>query len=270
MQTTSIIDLSGSVALVTGGTGVLGQSMVKALAQHGCRVAIGSRSQEKADRLASTLGSNCIGISLDVTDRTSVKKAADQINRQFGPVDILINAAGGNQPAATVTKPDEFFELPAEALRGVMDLNLIGTIIPSQIFGRSMADKRSGVIINISSLAADRPLTRVLGYAAAKAAVDNYTRWLAVHMARNFSPDIRVNAIAPGFFETEQNRFLLRDTAGALTDRGKSIIEHTPMGRFGQPDDLTGTLLWLVSPISKFVTGTVIPVDGGFSAFSGV
>lgn len=270
MNTSLNTDLADSVALVTGGTGVLGRAMAKSLLHHGCRVAIGSRSLDKAQHTASQLGDRCIAAALDVTDRASVEKTIEHVTKQFGPISILINAAGGNRPAATVMKPDDFFDIPAEALRGVTDLNLIGTIIPSQVAGRVMAGAGRGTIINISSMAADRPLTRVLGYAAAKSAVDNFTRWLAVHMARNFSPDIRVNAIAPGFFETEQNKFLLRNEKGELSDRGKTIIEHTPMGRFGQPDDLTGTLLWLVSPMSRFVTGTVIPVDGGFSAFSGV
>jgi len=270
MDTSATLNLSGSIALVTGGTGVLGQAMVQALHHHGCSVAVGSRTQEKADQVARQHGSGCIGVAIDVTRRESVEAAMARITDSLGPVNILVNGAGGNVPAATAMQPDDFFDLSAESLRGVTDLNLLGTIIPSQVVGKSMAAQGTGVIVNISSMAASRPLTRIIGYAAAKSAVANFTQWLAVHMARNFSPDIRVNAIAPGFFETEQNRFLLRDDKGQLTERGKLILDHTPMQRFGLPDDLAGTLLWLVSPMSKFVTGTVIPVDGGFSAYSGV
>jgi NAD(P)-dependent dehydrogenase (short-subunit alcohol dehydrogenase family) len=186
-------------------------------------------------------------------------------------VDILINGAGGNHPSAT-TKPDlPFFDLPLDALRHVGDLNLLGTILPCQVFGRGMAERGEGIILNISSMSALRPLTRIPAYSAAKAAVSNFTQWLAVHMAQNYSPKIRVNAIAPGFFLTEQNRFLLTDKdTGELTPRGQSILSHTPMNRFGDPEDLLGATMWLISPASAFVTGVVLPVDGGFSAFSGV
>jgi len=190
---------------------------------------------------------------------------------EFGRVDALINGAGGNNPRATTGPSMDFFSIPAEAMRFVLDLNLLGTILPSQVFGRVMADQGNGNIVNISSMNAFRPLTRIPAYSAAKSAVTNFTQWLAVHMAQEYSPDIRVNAIAPGFFLTEQNRFLLTDKeSGELTPRGKSIISHTPMGRFGKPEDLLGAVLWLLSPASSFVTGTVIPVDGGFGAFSGV
>jgi NAD(P)-dependent dehydrogenase (short-subunit alcohol dehydrogenase family) len=188
----------------------------------------------------------------------------------FGRVDILINGAGGNKSQATTNPEQSFFDLPADALRWVFDLNLMGTILPSQVFGKIMAEQKSGVILNISSMNAFRPLTRIAAYSAAKAGVSNFTQWLAVHMAQTYSPHIRVNAIAPGFFVGEQNRRLLLNDDGSLTPRGQSIISHTPMARFGNPDDLLGTILWLVSPASAFVTGTVIPVDGGFSAFSGV
>jgi NAD(P)-dependent dehydrogenase (short-subunit alcohol dehydrogenase family) len=186
-------------------------------------------------------------------------------------VDILINGAGGNKPAATTNPEQPFFDLPVDALRWVFDLNLMGTILSSQVFGKLMAGQKSGVILNISSMNAFRPLTRIAAYSAAKAGVANFTQWLAVHMAQEYSPDIRVNAVAPGFFLTDQNRFLLtKKETGVLTPRGQSIINHTPMGRFGAPDDLVGTVLWLLSPASAFVTGIVVPVDGGFSAFSGV
>ncbi len=183
----------------------------------------------------------------------------------------MINGAGGNKPDATTGEDLSFFDLPADAFRWVFDLNLLGTILPSQIIGRQMAEQKKGVILNVSSMNSFRPLTRIPAYSAAKAGVSNFTQWLAVHMAQEYSPGIRVNAIAPGFFLTDQNRFLLTDTeTGNLTSRGQKIIDHTPMGRFGNPEDLDGTVLWLMSPASEFVTGIVVPVDGGFSAYSGV
>ena len=190
---------------------------------------------------------------------------------RFGTIDALINGAGGNSPQAT-TRPDQsFFDLPEEGLRYVFDLNFVGTVLPTQVFGKRMADHGGGVILNISSMSAIKPLTRVVSYSAAKAAIDNFTQWLAVHLAREYSPGLRVNAVAPGFFVTEQNRNLLIDgESGNLTERGQSIIAHTPMGRFGNPEDLLGAVLWLLSPASAFVTGVVVPVDGGFSAFGGV
>jgi NAD(P)-dependent dehydrogenase (short-subunit alcohol dehydrogenase family) len=210
-------------------------------------------------------------MSCNVLDKPSLEAAAAQIMEAFGRVDILINGAGGNKPQATTNPEQTFFDLPADALRTVIDLNLLGTILPSQVFGKIMAAQKSGVIINISSMSALRPLTRIAAYSAAKAGMANFTQWLAVHMAQEYSPEIRVNAIAPGFFLTEQNRFLLTDKeTGKLTPRGQSIILHTPQGRFGVPDDLLGALIWLASPASAFVTGIVVPVDGGFSAFSGV
>jgi NAD(P)-dependent dehydrogenase (short-subunit alcohol dehydrogenase family) len=207
----------------------------------------------------------------DVLQPETLAQAADTIGQTLGPVDALINAAGGNRPEATTTAERSFFDLPPEALRVVTDLNLLGTILPSQAFGRQMAERGEGVILNVTSMSAFRPLTRIAGYSAAKAAVSNFTQWLAVHMAQSYSPRIRVNALAPGFFMTEQNRFLLTDAAtGELTPRGQSILAHTPMGRFGAPEDLLGAMLWLLSPASAFVTGIVVPIDGGFSAFSGV
>jgi NAD(P)-dependent dehydrogenase (short-subunit alcohol dehydrogenase family) len=198
-------------------------------------------------------------------------QANKRIQTELGRVDILVNAAGGNHPLATTSADVSFFDLPVDALRGVSDLNLLGTILSCQVFGRDMAERGEGVILNISSMNAFRPLTRIPAYSAAKAAVTNFTQWLAVHMAQNYSPRIRVNAIAPGFFLTEQNRFLLTDQdSGELTARGKAILDHTPMHRFGTPEDLLGAALWLISPASAFVTGIVMPIDGGFSAFSGV
>jgi NAD(P)-dependent dehydrogenase (short-subunit alcohol dehydrogenase family) len=197
--------------------------------------------------------------------------AVDFILDKHGRIDVLINGAGGNKKQATTSPEQSFFDLPADAVRWVFDLNCLGTVLPSQVFGKLMADRGEGVILNISSMNAFRPLTNVMAYSAAKAAVSNFTQWLAVHMAQNYSPRIRVNALAPGFFLTEQNRFLLTlESSGELTPRGRSIIAHTPMSRFGTPEDLIGAVIWLVSPASAFVTGAVVPVDGGFAAFSGV
>jgi NAD(P)-dependent dehydrogenase (short-subunit alcohol dehydrogenase family) len=201
----------------------------------------------------------------------SVKAAVDLILAKFGKIDGLINGAGGNKPDASTSVERSFFDLTQDAFRWVFDLNLLGTIIPSQIIGRHMAERKQGVILNVSSMNAFRPLTRIPAYSAAKAGVSNFTQWLATHMAQEYSPAIRVNAIAPGFFLTEQNRFLMTDKeTGTLTERGKKIIDHIPMGRLGVPEDLSGTVLWLMSPASAFVTGVVVPVDGGFSAYSGV
>jgi NAD(P)-dependent dehydrogenase (short-subunit alcohol dehydrogenase family) len=207
----------------------------------------------------------------DVLDVNVLQKSAETVVKEFGTVDCLINAAGGNKKEATTSQDLSFFDLPADALRFVFDLNIIGTILPSQVFGKIFAHKGDGNILNISSMSAFRPLTRIPGYSTAKAGVSNFTQWLAVHLAQEYSPKIRVNAIAPGFFLTDQNRFLLTDEkTGALTERGSAILAHTPMGRFGVSDDLLGAVLWLLSPASAFVTGVVIPIDGGFQAFSGV
>jgi NAD(P)-dependent dehydrogenase (short-subunit alcohol dehydrogenase family) len=264
-------DISGKSAVVTGGAGVLCAEMCRLLADAGVRVAVLDVRSEAADTLAAAIGHGAISLACNVLERESIEIAAQAVLAAFGRVDILINGAGGNRPQATSNAEQPFFSLPADAMRWVLDLNLMGTILPSQVFGKIMADQRSGVIINISSMNAFRPLTRIAAYSAAKAGVSNFTQWLAVHMAQEYSPEIRVNAIAPGFFLTEQNRFLLTDQAtGDLTPRGKKIISHTPQGRFGKPEDLLGALLWLISPAAVFVTGAVIPIDGGFSAFSGV
>jgi len=275
-ELSKMYDFRGRTVVVTGGTGVLGQAMVRAIVGCGANVALVARNREKAEpQVAALAADNAQGraviFTADVLDAGSLREAAQVVLKEFGRVDCLLNGAGGNHPSAT-TKPElSFFDLPEEALRFVFDLNMLGTIIPSQVFGRQMAEQGEGVILNVSSMSAVRPLTRVLGYSAAKAGVNSFTQWLAVHLAQEYSPRIRVNAIAPGFFLTEQNRFLLTDKeTGALTERGRSIISHTPMGRFGEPEDLLGTLLWLLSPASAFVTGVVVPVDGGFSAFGGV
>jgi NAD(P)-dependent dehydrogenase (short-subunit alcohol dehydrogenase family) len=262
--------VTNQVAVVTGGAGVLCDSICRALVQAGVKVAVLDLRVDSAEALAAELGSSAIGVACNVLDKTSIEAATQKVMNTFGRVDILINGAGGNRPRATTNAEQSFFDLPAETMRWVFDLNLMGTILPSQVFGRIMAQQKSGVILNISSMNAFRPLTRIPAYSAAKAGVSNFTQWLAVHMAQEYSPEIRVNAIAPGFFVGEQNRHLLLNEDGTLTPRGQSIISHTPMARFGNPDDLLGTVLWLVSPASAFVTGIVVPVDGGFSAFSGV
>jgi len=268
-------DFSDRTVVVTGGAGVLGSEMACALVGLNANVVILDRDQELAqkviERFPKVVKGRGIRIFGDVLKAESLQTAQETIQGEFGQVDILINAAGGNHPSAT-TKPDlSFFDLPLDALRFVGDLNLLGTVLPCQVFGREMAERGEGVILNVSSMNAFRPLTRIPAYSAAKAAVSNFTQWLAVHMAQEYSPNIRVNAIAPGFFLTDQNRFLLTDKdTGKLTPRGGAILSHTPMNRFGTPEDLLGATMWLLSPTSAFVTGTVIPIDGGFSAFSGV
>jgi NAD(P)-dependent dehydrogenase (short-subunit alcohol dehydrogenase family) len=269
-----LFDLTGKVAAVTGAGGVLCSQMAKALACAGAKVAVMDLSLEAAKKIADEIngqGQTALAVKCNVLDKKQIEDAAKEITAKLGKVDILINGAGGNKKDATTSESMAFFDLPTEAIRGVFDLNFLGTLLPSQVFGKDMAKNGSGVILNVSSMNAFRPLTKICGYSAAKAAVSNFTQWLAVHINQNYSKNIRVNAIAPGFFLTEQNRFLLTDEkTGKLTPRGETIIGHTPMGRFGNPDDLTGTMLWLVSDAAKFVTGVVVPVDGGFSAFSGV
>lgn len=271
----SLYDFSNRTILVTGGAGVLGSEIACALVGCNANVVLLDRDQDLAqkviERFPKVVKGRGVRVFGDVLKVETLQQANETIQAEFGAVDILINGAGGNHPSAT-TKPDlSFFDLPLDALRHVGDLNLLGTILPCQVFGRNMAERGDGVILNVSSMNAFRPLTRIPAYSAAKAAVSNFTQWLAVHMAQNYSPKIRVNAIAPGFFLTDQNRFLLTDKdTGELTPRGQSILAHTPMNRFGTPDDLLGATMWLISPASAFVTGTVIPIDGGFSAFSGV
>jgi NAD(P)-dependent dehydrogenase (short-subunit alcohol dehydrogenase family) len=267
-------DLSGKVAVLTGGGGVLCGTMSRALAQRGAHVAVLDVREEAAQKVADAIeagGGRALAVQVDVMDRSSIEAGADQILATFGRVDILVNGAGGARKEATTSDELSFFDLPADALRWVLDLNCLGTVLCCQVFGRIMADQGSGCIVNISSMAAFRPLTRSVAYSAAKAAVSNFTQWLAVDIAQHYSDQIRINAIAPGFFLTEQNRFLLVDQAtGDYTDRARTILAHTPMARFGAPEDLLGTLFWLLSDGASFVHGTVVPVDGGFSAFSGV
>jgi NAD(P)-dependent dehydrogenase (short-subunit alcohol dehydrogenase family) len=266
-------DFTGRSVVMTGGTGVLGRAIVQGLLNAGASVALLVRNRSKAESVLAEMSrkDSAIIVEGDVLKRDDLQRALETVVKTFGRVDCLVNAAGGNDPRAT-TRPDLFFfDLPEEAIRFVYDLNLLGTIVPTQVFGKQMVEQGDGVILNISSMSAVRPLTRVMSYSAAKAAVNSFTQWLSVHLAQEYSPRIRVNAIAPGFFLTEQNRFLLTEQeTGELTARGESIINHTPMGRFGEPHDLIGTVLWLLSPASAFVTGVVVPVDGGFSAFGGV
>ncbi len=269
-----LFNLTGLTAVVTGGTGILGGEIACALVTWGANVVVLDRNLDPLQGLLERLGPaacNLLAIQGDVLDLDSLHRAAHAIIERFGQADILVNAAGGNRPQATTGRDLSFFDLPPDMLRWVFDLNILGTILPSQVFGKGMAQRGEGVILNISSMNSFRPLTRIPAYSAAKAGVSNFTQWLAVHMAQEYSPRIRVNAIAPGFFLTAQNEYLLKDRAtGQLTPRGQSILQHTPMNRFGVPEDLLGTVLWLLSPAAAFVTGIVVPIDGGFSAFSGV
>jgi NAD(P)-dependent dehydrogenase (short-subunit alcohol dehydrogenase family) len=262
------------VAVITGGGGVLCAEMAYALGEAGAKIVLMDIGEQGMARVAAKLdamGVENMSIKTNVMDKANIELAAEKILERFGRVDILINGAGGNKPTATTSVDRSFFDLPEDAIRWVFDLNFMGTLLPSQVFGRLFAEQKSGNIINISSMNAFTPLTRIPAYSAAKSAVSNFTQWLAVHMSQNYSPDIRVNAIAPGFLLTDQNRFLLTNEAdGSLTARGQTIIDHTPAGRFGGADDLVSTILWLTAPSSKFVHGIVVPIDGGFSAFSGV
>ncbi len=270
----SLFSLQGKNIVVTGGAGVLGAAMAKSLAKAGAWVAVADLNLAGAEKVCQDIekdGGKALAVEANVLDKAHITQAAETIFKAMGQVDILINGAGGNKKEATTSPDMSFFDIPADAIRWVVDLNLLGTVLPSQAFGQHMAERGEGIILNISSMNAFTPLTKIAAYSAAKAAVSNFTQWLAVHMCQNYSTRIRVNAIAPGFFLTEQNRFLLTDEkTGDLTPRGKTIIDHTPMGRFGEADELVGTTIWLLSDAAKFVTGIVVPVDGGFSAFSGV
>ena len=279
------VDLTGRVAFVAGGGGVLCGSMAEALAAAGAAVAVADLRKEAADAVADRIraaGGKALGVACNVLDRASLEAACAEVEKQFGTVDILINGAGGNHPKGTTSKehllPDDlagaakdvvtFFDLDPKGIEFVFNLNFLGTLLPTQVFAKGMAKAGNGVVINISSMNAFRPLTKIPAYSAAKAAVSNLTQWLAVHLSK---VGIRVNAIAPGFFLTDQNRTLLTKPDGSLTPRAQTILAHTPMGRFGKPEDLNGALLWLVSDESAgFVTGTVVAIDGGFAAFSGV
>ena len=269
-----LFSLEGKVAAVTGGGGVLCGTMSRALGRIGVNVAVLDISMEAAQKVAGDItaaGGKAIAVKCDVLDKQSIAKAADTVIETLGQVDILINGAGGNKKEATTNADMSFFDLPTDAIQWVFNLNFIGTLLPCQVFGKLMAEQNHGVILNTSSMNAFSPLTRIPAYSAAKAGVSNFTQWLAVHMNQEYTPNIRVNALAPGFFLTEQNRFLLTDAeTGGLTPRGKTIIDQTPMGRFGNPEDLISTMLWLLSDGASFITGIIVPIDGGYNAFGGV
>ena len=283
MKKLSFDDLNGKVCAITGGAGVIGKALVKGLASVGIKTAILDINKEMADKVAAEIrkesGVECIGVEANVLDKASLEKAGKEINQKLGKIDILINGAGGNHPAAT-TKQEQmesnkvaaleetFYGLQMEGFQKVFNLNFIGTLLPSMVLTKDMLEAGKGSVINISSMNSYRPLTRIPAYSAAKASVNNFTQWLAAHFAKE---NIRVNAIAPGFFLTNQNRFLLIDEkTGEATARGKKIISNTPMGRYGEVEELQGTALFLLSDVSNFLTGVIIPVDGGYSAFGGV
>ena len=276
MQALDMFDLSGKVAVVAGGGGILGGAIAEGLAAAGASVAVADllpdQARSVAQKIMDTVG-KAKGYPMDVFAPETVQECCGSVLADFDKVDILVNAVGGNMKGATVSPEQSFFDVPGDALRKVVDLNLVGgAMLPSQVFVKSMlTNEDGGSVINVSSMCAFTPLTRVLGYSAAKAAVSNFTQWLAVHLAQEYTPKLRVNAIAPGFFLTEQNRYLLTDEkTGADTPRGETIKAHTPMARYGAPEDLVGAVLWLAGDAARFVTGIVVPIDGGFSAFSGV
>ncbi len=269
----TLFDVKNKVVVLTGGSGVLGGHMARGLAQAGAIPVLLGRTEkhlERAVRDLSGLSDNVASFKCDVLNEEQLATTNEAILTRFGQIDVLINAAGGNKPAGTIGLDQNIFDLNPTELKSVSDLNFYGTVLPTLTFGKSMARQKKGSIINLSSMATQRAITRVVGYSAAKAAIDNFTRWMAVELAKKFGNGIRVNAIAPGFFLTEQNRYLLTNKDGTLTERGKTILNMTPFGRFGDPDELIGTVLWLASDASSFVTGTIIPIDGGFSAFSGL
>ncbi len=283
MEPMSFNDLTGKVCVITGGAGVLGSAMVKAMASVGMNVAIADINKEVADKVAEEIsaetGSQVIGVAANVLDKESLEQAKEEINQKLGDIDILVNGAGGNSPQATTkveqmqendmeNLADTFYGLQMEGFDKVFALNFKGTVLPTMVFTQDMLKNKKGVVLNISSMNSYKPLTKIPAYSAAKASVNNFTEWLAVHLAK---VGIRVNAIAPGFFITHQNRFLVMDEkTGNFSPRGQKILDNTPMGKFGEPNDLQGATLFLLSDISNFITGIVIPVDGGYSAFGGV
>jgi NAD(P)-dependent dehydrogenase (short-subunit alcohol dehydrogenase family) len=283
MKPMSFEDLKGKVCVITGGAGVLGSSMVRAMASVGVKVAIADINKEVADKVAEEIsaetGTQVIGVAANVLDKESLEQAKNEINQQLGEIDILVNGAGGNSPQATTkveqmqesdleNLADTFYGLQMEGFDKVFALNFKGTVLPTMVFTQDMLKNKKGVVLNISSMNSYKPLTKIPAYSAAKSAVNNFTEWLSVHLAK---VGIRVNAIAPGFFITHQNRFLVMDEkTGKFSPRGQKIVDNTPMGKFGEPDDLQGATLFLLSDISNFITGIVIPVDGGYSAFGGV
>jgi NAD(P)-dependent dehydrogenase (short-subunit alcohol dehydrogenase family) len=265
--------IKDKIIIISGGTGVLGKAIAVHLAKEGAKMIILGRNPSKVEALVKEIkddGGFAFAAVSDVTVESELQNLHEILAQEFNHIDVLINAAGGNMPGAIVTPDQTIADLSSEDVKKIMDLNYLGTFLPTKTLLPLLLRENKGSIINISSMAATRPMTRVMGYASAKAAVDNLTKWLAVEFCKKYGPEIRVNAVAPGFFLTEQNRKLLTEEDGSLTTRGHQIIEHTPMARFGDPEDLFGTVQWLCSDASKFLTGTIIPVDGGFSAFSGV
>ena len=266
----NLFEIKNRVVVITGGTGVLGSCMVEYLAEQGAKVVVLARNKENGEKLVNGIkakGFEAIFLQSDVNDKAILEQNAQDIVAKYGRIDVLINAAGGNMPGATIGPDKTIFDLDVDAFKTVVDLNLFGTVIPTMVFAKVMTEQKQGNIINISSESALRPLTRVVGYSAAKAAVTNFTKYLAIELATKYGEGLRVNAMAPGFFISEQNRSLLTNPDGSLTARGNTIIAHTPFGRFGEPEELLGTLHWLASDASKFVTGTLTVVDGGFDAF---
>jgi NAD(P)-dependent dehydrogenase (short-subunit alcohol dehydrogenase family) len=269
----NLFDIKDKVAVITGGTGVLGSSIASHLGASGAKIVILGRNQDTIDKSINLLkesGCDALGIAADILNKESLETAREKIIANYGKIDILLNAAGGNLPGATISEDQTIFDLSMDSFQTVTDLNLNGTVLPSIVFGELMAKQKEGVIINFSSMTVERAVTRVVGYSASKAAMENFTRWMAVEMATKFSDKIRVNAIAPGFFIGNQNRKLLTNEDGSYSPRGNSIINSTPMKRFGEADELAGAIHFLCSKASQFITGIVLPVDGGFSAFSGV
>ncbi|MCD8287544.1 MAG: SDR family oxidoreductase [Porphyromonadaceae bacterium] len=265
-----LFDISGKTVVMTGATGVLGSCISRYLAQEGAIMIVIGRNCERGKKLEEEItqaGGTAWFIQCDVLDRPSLEQCREEIIKRLGRINVLINAAGGNMPGATIPTDKTFFDMSMEDFKKVVDLNLLGTVLPTQVFAEDMAKHKNGAIVNFSSESALRPLTRVVGYTSAKAAVQQFTRYMAVEMATKFGNGIRVNAIAPGFFLTEQNRTLLTNSDGSLTARGKAIIAHTPFGRFGTPDELCGTIHYLISDASRFVSGTVAVVDGAFDSF---
>jgi len=266
----NLFDIKDRVVVMTGGTGVLGSCMVEYLAEQGAKVVVLARNKETGDKLVNGIlakGQEAMFLQSDVNDKALLEQNCADVIKKYGRVDVLINGAGGNMPGATIGPDKTIFDLDVDAFKKVVDLNLFGTVIPTMVFAKVMSEQKHGNIINISSESALRPLTRVVGYGAAKAAVTNFTKYLAIELATKYGEGLRVNAFAPGFFISEQNRTLLTNPDGSLTARGNTIISHTPFKRFGEPEELLGTLHWLASDASKFVTGTLTVVDGGFDAF---
>ena len=267
----NLFDIKHRVVVITGGTGVLGRAIALHLAEEGAKVVILGRKAEVGHALAADIkaaGGEALFLTTDVTDRARLEQNLSDILAAYGRIDALLNAAGGNMPGATIAPTGTIFDLKTEEVQRVLELNLTGTVLPTQVFLRPMVEQKRGAIVNFSSMAAFRPLTRVAGYAAAKAGISNFTAFMAAEVARKFGEGIRVNAIAPGFFLTEQNRALLTNPDGSYTERGQDVIRQTPFGRMGRAEELCGTIQYLISDASAFVTGTVAVVDGGFNAFA--